>query len=53
MDELEKLSTLEQVMAWASKTDSELVSVITMDEYTHDVVFSVTGPDRFVVFDTT
>jgi len=52
--ELESLRTLEQVMHWASarKPQARLLSVVTQDEFTHDVVLEA-SPDVFLVFDTT
>ncbi|MFP5265601.1 MAG: hypothetical protein ACLGJB_27270 [Blastocatellia bacterium] len=46
--------TLEAVMRWAfgRKPPAELFTVVTQDEFTHDVVIRV-SPGGFLVFDTT
>jgi len=53
LSELESLRTLEEVMHWAStrKPQARLLSVITQDEFTHDVVFEA-STNTFLVFDT-
>jgi len=53
IEEVKNLQTLEQVMNWAfgRKPPGELVSVVTQDEFTHDVVIK-TAPDLWLVFDT-
>jgi hypothetical protein len=45
--------TLVEVFAWAQSLTprGELISVITQDEFTHDIVFRLS--DLFLVFDTT
>jgi hypothetical protein len=52
--EVESFRTLEQAMLWAfSRTPpAHLVSVVTQDEFTHDVLIRVSA-DTFLVFDTT
>jgi hypothetical protein len=54
LSEVESFRTLEQVMHWAfaRKPPAELQSVVTQDEFTHDVVIRV-APDAFLAFDTT
>jgi hypothetical protein len=46
--------TLEQVMQWAfaRRPPAELSTVVTQDEFTHDVVIKV-ETELFLVFDTT
>jgi hypothetical protein len=48
---LDRLRTLEDVLAWCRQHRSDVVDVIVQDEYTHDVL--VRTPDSFLVFDTT
>jgi len=46
------LRTLEEALRWAFSQGHALVTVVTQDEYTHDVVMRLKdGP--FLVFDTT
>jgi len=54
LDEAGSFSNLEQVMHWAfgRKPPAGLFSVVTQDEFTHDVVLKLEG-DIFLVFDTT
>jgi hypothetical protein len=53
LSQVESLRSLEQAMDWAfsRKPPAHLVSVVTQDEFTHDIVVRVT-PDVFLVFDT-
>lgn len=48
---IDKLATLEDVLAWCNANDAELVDVIVQDEYTHDVI--VRAPAQYLCFDTT
>ena len=54
LDEVRSFSNLEQVMQWAfgRKPPADLFTVVTQDEFTHDVVLRP-EPDLFLVFDTT
>ena len=54
ISEVESFRTLEAVMQWAygRKPPAELFTVVTQDEFTHDVVIRV-SPEIFLVFDTT
>ena len=54
LSEVEQFCTLGEVLQWAfsRRPPVELVTVITQDEFTHDVVMGV-SPDLFLVFDTT
>jgi hypothetical protein len=53
IDEVRTLQTLEQVMNWAfgRKPPGELVTVVTQDEFTHDVVIKAAS-NLWLVFDT-
>jgi hypothetical protein len=44
--------TLEHVVRWVAAEGHELAEVVTMDEFTHDVVILV-PEGLFLVFDTT
>lgn len=49
---VERLRSLEDVLAWCRLHASDVVDVIVQDEYTHDVL--VCAPElAFLVFDTT
>ena len=49
---VERLRSLEDVLAWARATAAALDGVIVQDEFTHDVV--VRGPTpAYLCFDTT
>ena len=54
LHETESFHTLDQVMQWAfARTPpAELLTVVTQDEFTHDVVIKV-EPETYLVFDTT
>ena len=54
LQEAGSFHTLEQVMQWAfaRKPPAELSTVVTQDEFTHDVVIRVDN-EVFLVFDTT
>lgn len=54
LSEVSTFRTLEAVMRWAfgRKPPAELFTVVTQDEFTHDVVIRV-SPGGFLVFDTT
>lgn len=54
LDEVCLLRNLEQVMQWAfgRNPPAELFTVVTQDEFTHDVVLKLEA-DFFLVFDTT
>jgi hypothetical protein len=54
ISEVESFRTLEAVMQWAfaRKPPAELFTVVTQDEFTHDVVIRV-SPGIFLLFDTT
>ena len=47
----ERRRTLEEATRWAFASGFALVTVVTQDEYTHDVVFAAGA--RWLVFDTT
>jgi hypothetical protein len=49
---VERLATLEDVLAWCRLHASEIVDVIVQDEYTHDVLVRGVAP-AYVIFDTT
>ncbi|HUS33502.1 MAG TPA: hypothetical protein VMZ53_33600 [Kofleriaceae bacterium] len=48
---LDRLRTLEDVLAWCRAHGGNIVDVIVQDEFTHDVI--VEEPGGFLVFDTT
>ena len=48
---VERLSSIEDVLAWGRLHESDVVDVIVQDEYTHDVL--VRAAQAFLVFDTT
>ena len=48
---VERLSSIEDVLAWCRLHESDVVDVIVQDEYTHDVL--VRAAQAFLVFDTT
>jgi hypothetical protein len=52
--EVESCASLHSVLAWARgrTPPAELVTVVTQDEFTNDVVFRV-APGLYVVFDAT
>ena len=54
LNEARSFSHLEQVMHWAfgRRAPAKLFTVVTQDEFTHDVVLKL-EPDIFLVFDTT
>ena len=52
MSDVDRVHTLEQLLAWCRARGAELVEVIVQDEYTHDVVIAG-PPPAFLVFDTT
>jgi hypothetical protein len=54
LNEVESLRSLEQAMLWAfaRKPPAELFTVVTQDEFTHDIVIRV-SPEVFLLFDTT
>ena len=53
IDEVGAFRTLEQVMNWAfaRRPPAELVTIVTQDEFTHDVVIKA-GSGVWLVFDT-
>jgi len=53
LSEVETFRTLEDVMRWAfaRKPPAQLHSVVTQDEFTHDIVIRV-SEEVFLVFDT-
>ena len=53
-DEICSFQNLDQVMQWAfgRKPAAEIFTVVTQDEFTHDIVLKL-EPDCFLVFDTT
>ena len=53
LKEVNNLHTLAEVLQWAftRRPAADLVNVLTQDEFTHDVVISV-SQDHFLVFDT-
>lgn len=48
---LDRLKTLEDVLAWCRANRANVVDVVVQDEFTHDVI--VEEPGGFLVFDTT
>ena len=54
LSQVASLKTLEEALQWAFARNppGELVTVVTQDEFTHDVVIKA-APDQFLVFDTT
>jgi hypothetical protein len=48
---LDRLKTLEDVLAWCRANHANVVDVVVQDELTHDVI--VQQPAGFLVFDTT
>jgi hypothetical protein len=54
LQEVEPLHALGEVLHWAfsRRPQVEMVTVVTQDEYTHDVVMRV-SPNEYLVFDTT
>ena len=48
---LDRLKTLEDVLAWCRATGANIIDVVVQDEFTHDVI--VEEPRGFLVFDTT
>jgi hypothetical protein len=48
---LDRLQTLEDVLAWCRAHRGNIVDVVVQDEFTHDVV--VEQPHGFLVFDST
>jgi hypothetical protein len=54
LQEARAFTSLEAVLRWAfaRRPPAELVSVVTQDEFTHDVVIAI-DPHTFLVFDTT
>ncbi len=51
MTGLDRLRTLEDVLAWCRLHGADVTGVIVQDEYTHDVI--VRAPAAYIVFDTT
>ena len=51
MSDVDRVHTLEQLLAWCRARGAELVEVIVQDEYTHDVI--VRHGDGYLVFDST
>ena len=53
-DEVRWFQNLDQVIQWAfgRKPPAEVFTVVTQDEFTHDVVLKL-EPGLFLVFDTT
>ena len=49
---VERLATLEDVLAWCRGRSGDVVEVIVQDELTHDVIVRA-SPPAFLVFDTT
>jgi hypothetical protein len=50
--DIERLRTMEELLAWCRARGAELVEVVVQDEYTHDViVLDRTG--SYLCFDTT
>jgi hypothetical protein len=48
---LDRLKTLEDVLAWCRANGGNVIDVVVQDEFTHDVI--VQEPTGFLVFDTT
>lgn len=51
MSDLDRLHTLEELLAWCRVHGGDVVDVVVQDEYTHDVI--VRRGDGYLVFDTT
>jgi hypothetical protein len=49
---VERLATLEEVLAWCHGHTGDVVEVVVQDELTHDVIVRAAAP-AFLVFDTT
>lgn len=52
MSGIDKLATLEDLLAWCRTHGAELVDVIVQDEYTHDAIVRERS-GSYLCFDTT